>query len=105
MRAGSRVIVPEGFLNLSKGVTYHFLISDGQRNRVRMVEFRETDRKIVADLLELASSILRRRLRTAGLSRVAPLSQRHLGSPINKVWPSHTWKNKGFPKRRAMSRW
>lgn len=53
MRAGSRIIVPDGFLNLSKGVAYHFLISDGQRNRVRMVEFRETGRKITADLLEL----------------------------------------------------
>lgn len=54
MRAGSRILAPGGFLNLCKGVTYHFLISDGQRNRVRLVEFGESSQKISADLVELS---------------------------------------------------
>lgn len=53
MRTGSRIIAPDGFLNLSKGVIYHFLINDGRRGRVRLVEFRENGRKITADLIEL----------------------------------------------------
>lgn len=54
MRAGSRIIAPDGFLNLSKGVTYHFLFSDGRQNRVRLVEFRESGRKVSAELVELS---------------------------------------------------
>jgi hypothetical protein len=54
MRVGSRIIAPDGFLDLCKGVTYYFLINDGRRNRVRLVEFSETGRKIRADLVELS---------------------------------------------------
>lgn len=54
MRAGSRIIAPDGFLNLSKGSIYHFLTSDGRRNRVRLVEFVESDKKISAHLVELS---------------------------------------------------
>ncbi|MEE1915998.1 transposase [Pseudomonas asiatica] len=39
MMAGSRLIAPEGCGELVKGTEYHFLISDGGCNRVRLVEF------------------------------------------------------------------
>lgn len=54
MRAGSRIIASEGFLHLSQGTIYHFLISDGRRNRVRMVEFVDGGRKIGVHLIELS---------------------------------------------------
>ncbi|WP_256347565.1 transposase [Pseudomonas gingeri] len=54
MRAGSRIIAHEGFLNLSQGTTYHFLVSDGRRNRVRLVEFKDDGKKIAAHLVELS---------------------------------------------------
>lgn len=41
MMAGSRLIAPEGCGELVKGKEYHFLISDGGCNRVRLVEFDE----------------------------------------------------------------
>ena len=41
MMAGSRLIAPQGCGELIKGKEYHFLISDGGCNRVRLVEFDE----------------------------------------------------------------
>ncbi|MGY3258719.1 transposase [Pseudomonas chlororaphis] len=41
MMAGSRLIAPQGCGELVKGKEYHFLISDGGCNRVRLVEFDE----------------------------------------------------------------
>lgn len=41
MMAGSRLTAPEGCGELVKGHDYYFLISDGDCNRVRMVEFDE----------------------------------------------------------------
>ena len=54
MRAGSRIIASEGFLNLSQGTIYHFLISDGRRNRVRLAEFVDGGRQIGVHLIELS---------------------------------------------------
>lgn len=54
MRAGSRIIASEGFLNLSQGIIYHFLISDGRRNRVRLAEFVDGGRQIGVHLIELS---------------------------------------------------
>ncbi|KMT56571.1 hypothetical protein [Pseudomonas fildesensis] len=41
MMTGSRLSAPEGCGELVNGVAYHFLISDGGSNRVRLVEFDE----------------------------------------------------------------
>lgn len=41
MMAGSRLIAPQGCGELVKGKEYHFLISDGGCNRVRLIEFDE----------------------------------------------------------------
>ncbi|MHC2146434.1 transposase [Pseudomonas sp. 210_17 TE3656] len=54
MMAGARIIAPEGFLNLSKDLTYHFLNSDGNRNRVRLVLFRDDDKELSAQLITLS---------------------------------------------------
>lgn len=54
MRAGSRVIAPEGFLNLEQGTVYHFLVSDGGRNRVRLIEFRDDGKRIETHLIQLS---------------------------------------------------
>lgn len=54
MRAGSRIIAPEGFLNLTQGTVYHFLASDGGRNRVRLIEFREDGKQIKTHLVQLS---------------------------------------------------
>lgn len=54
MRAGSRIVAPEGFLNLAKGIVYHFLVSDGLRNRVRLVEFNDDGKHISTHLIQLS---------------------------------------------------
>lgn len=54
MRAGSRIIAPGGFRNLTQGDVYHFLVSDGQRNRVRLVEFKDDGKHISTHLLQLS---------------------------------------------------
>lgn len=54
MRAGSRIIAPEGFLSLVQGIVYHFLVSDGRRNRVRLVEFKDDGKSISTHLIQLS---------------------------------------------------
>lgn len=54
MRAGSRIIAPEGFLSLAQGTVYHFLVSDGRRNRVRLVEFKDDGKSISTHLVQLS---------------------------------------------------
>ncbi len=54
MRAGSRITAPEGFRNLSQGLIYHFLCSDGLRNRVRLVQFEDAVNKLSSHLIELS---------------------------------------------------
>ena len=54
MMTGSRLIAPEGFLSLSKGVTYHFLNSNGNRNRVRLLMFSDDSRELSAHLITLS---------------------------------------------------
>lgn len=54
MRAGSRIIAPEGFLNLTQGTVYHFLASDGGRNRVRLIEFKDDGKRIETHLVQLS---------------------------------------------------
>lgn len=54
MRAGSRIIAPEGFLSLVQGTVYHFLVSDGRRNRVRLVEFKDNGKSITTHLIQLS---------------------------------------------------
>ena len=54
MRAGSRIIAPEGFLNLVQGAVYHFLVSDGRRNRVRLIEFKDNGKSISTHPVQLS---------------------------------------------------
>lgn len=54
MRAGSRILAPEGFLNLARGTVYHFLASDGRRNRVRLIEFKDDGKRISTHLVQLS---------------------------------------------------
>lgn len=54
MRTGSRIVAPEGFLNLAQGTVYHFLVSDGRRNRVRLVEFKDNGKSISTHLVQLS---------------------------------------------------
>ncbi|VVN98452.1 transposase [Pseudomonas fluorescens] len=53
MMTGSRLIAPEGYLCLSKGITYHFLNSNGKRNRVRLVMFSDRGKELSAHLITL----------------------------------------------------
>jgi len=53
VRTGSRLIAPEGFRCLSKGVIYHFLNSNGNLNRVRLVSFSDDGKKLGAHLITL----------------------------------------------------
>lgn len=54
MMTGSRLIAPEGFLSLSKGVTYHFLNSNGNRNRVRLLMFSDDGKALSTHLITLS---------------------------------------------------
>lgn len=54
MRAGSRIIAPEGFRNLPQGDVYHLLVSDGRQNRVRLVEFKDDGKHISTHLIQLS---------------------------------------------------
>lgn len=54
MMTGSRIIAPEGFLSLSKGVTYYFLSSNGNRNRVRLVMFSDDGKELSTHLITLS---------------------------------------------------
>lgn len=56
MRTGSRLIAPEGFLSLSMGTIYHFLHSNGNLNRVRLVKFSDDRNELRADLITLTRS-------------------------------------------------
>lgn len=53
MRMGSQIIAPEGFHCLSKDVTYHFLNSNGNINRVRLVLFSDDGKMLGANLITL----------------------------------------------------
>lgn len=53
MMTGSRIVAPEGFQCLSKGVTYHFLNSNGNLNRVRLLMFSDGGKELRADLITL----------------------------------------------------
>lgn len=53
MRMGSRLLAPEGFLCLSKGIIYHFLNSNGNLNRVRLVTFSDGGKELSACLITL----------------------------------------------------
>ncbi|WP_223434143.1 MULTISPECIES: transposase [unclassified Pseudomonas] len=53
MMTGSRLVAPEGFQCLSKGVIYHFLNSNGNLNRVRLVIFSDEGKELRAELITL----------------------------------------------------
>ncbi|OLS60517.1 transposase [Pseudomonas putida] len=53
MMIGSRIVAPEGHKSLQKGAVYHFLLSDGLNNRVRLVFFNEGKNQITAQLITL----------------------------------------------------
>ena len=53
MMTGSRIVAPEGFHCLSKGIIYHFLNSNGNLNLVRLVMFSDDGKELNADLITL----------------------------------------------------
>ncbi|MBH3362216.1 transposase [Pseudomonas sp. URMO17WK12:I11] len=53
MSPGSKIFAPEGFKCLKVGVIYHFLISDGARSRVHLVEFVYQNQRPEARLITL----------------------------------------------------
>lgn len=54
MITGSGIVAPEGFRGLSKEMVYHFLQSDSEKNRARMVLFSEVKSQIRADLITIS---------------------------------------------------
>lgn len=55
MITGARLTAPEGFLHLSKGITYYFLINDSVQNRVRLIEFTDHGKELKALLVKLTA--------------------------------------------------
>lgn len=55
MITGARLTVPEGFLHLSKGITYYFLINDPGQNRVRLIEFTDNGKALKPLLVKLTA--------------------------------------------------
>ncbi|MCP2024271.1 UNVERIFIED_ORG: hypothetical protein J2Y76_005186 [Pseudomonas reinekei] len=53
MITGARLTAPEGFLSLSKGRIYHFLHSDANHNRVRLIEFIDEGKEVRTRLVTL----------------------------------------------------
>lgn len=53
MMLGARMVAPEGFLCLEQGKAYHFLCSDSDRNRVRLVLFSDEKSDLHAELVTL----------------------------------------------------
>lgn len=51
MMMGSRIVAPEGYKSLQKGEVYHFLLSDGVNNRVRLVFFSKAKSSLKAQLI------------------------------------------------------
>lgn len=55
MITGAQLIAPEGYLSLSKGITYYFLLNDPAHNRARLVEFNHQGRKIKSSLVTMTT--------------------------------------------------
>lgn len=55
MITGAPLTLPEGFLHLSKGITYYFLINDPGRNRVRLIEFTDNGKALKPLLVKLTA--------------------------------------------------
>lgn len=55
MITGAQLIAPKGYLSLSKGTTYYFLLNDPTNNRARLIEFVHQDRKIQASLVTMTT--------------------------------------------------
>lgn len=55
MITGARLIAPDGYLSLSRGTTYYFLMNDSGHNRARLVEFGERGRKVTVSLVTLTT--------------------------------------------------
>lgn len=53
MMLGARIVAPEGFLCLEQGRVYHFLCSDSDRSRVRLVLFTDEKSDLHAELVTL----------------------------------------------------
>lgn len=55
MITGAQLIAPEGYLSLSKGITYYFLLNDPAHNRARLVEFNHQGRQIKSSLVTMTT--------------------------------------------------
>lgn len=57
MMIGARIVAPEGFQCLAKGAVYHFLHSDSDSNRVKLVQFDDESGDLTAELLMLPQNV------------------------------------------------
>ncbi|KJK06762.1 hypothetical protein [Pseudomonas tussilaginis] len=55
MITGAQLIAPEGYLSLSKGTTYYFLVNDAGHNRARLIEFDYQGQQITTSLVTLTT--------------------------------------------------
>lgn len=70
MITGARVIAPDGFGSLSKGVTYYFLANDPSHNRARLVEFNEDGKEPRPIIITLTSTQFEEALETGELQEI-----------------------------------
>jgi len=54
---GARIVAPEGFQCLEKGAVYHFLHSDSDSNRVKLVKFDDESGDLTVELLMLPQNV------------------------------------------------
>lgn len=55
MITGARLIAPDGYLSLSKGVTYYLLKNDADNNRARLIHFFDNGKELAASLITLTT--------------------------------------------------
>ena len=55
MITGARLIAPDGYLSLSRGVTYYLLKNDADNNRARLILFFDNGKELAASLITLST--------------------------------------------------
>lgn len=54
MMLGARIVAPQGFKCFDQGQAYHFLNSDSDRNRVRLVLFANENEDVSVELITVS---------------------------------------------------
>lgn len=102
MITGSCLITPEGFGELMSGKTYHFLVSDGLSNRVRLVEFDDQGRRAILHTLprlRFEAALEAGHLIEMGLHASPPWLEKTIGIEVSwrestRVNPKERYENK-----------